>query len=50
MSGLAEFAIFLGALALSAVVYLVVAYWPHRPPKDRTVEAIRERIEDEGLE
>lgn len=50
MSGLSGFAVFLGTLALSALVYLVVAYWPKRPPKDRTVEAIRQRIEDEKSE
>ncbi|WP_280331062.1 hypothetical protein [Nocardia wallacei] len=45
-----EFVVFLGALALSAIVYCVVAYWPRRLPKDQTVEAIRQRIEDEESE
>ncbi|MET9283899.1 hypothetical protein ABZ894_05210 [Nocardia beijingensis] len=34
--------------ALPGVVLVAVICWPERLPKDRTVEAIRQRIEDEG--
>ncbi|WP_433732600.1 hypothetical protein ACQP0C_09750 [Nocardia sp. CA-129566] len=50
MSGWAEFGMFLGALALSAIVFCVIAYWPQRPPRDQTVEAIRKHIEGEDEE
>ncbi|MGY2059494.1 hypothetical protein [Nocardia gipuzkoensis] len=34
--------------ALPGAVIVGVVFWPERIPKDRTVEAIRQRIEDEG--
>jgi hypothetical protein len=50
MSGWDEFGLFLAALVLSGVVYCVIAYWPQRLPKDRTVQAIQKRIEEEDAE
>ncbi|MCP9621765.1 hypothetical protein NMK54_16535 [Nocardia otitidiscaviarum] len=32
---------------LPSAVLVAVVWWPERIPKDRTVEAIRQRIEDE---
>ncbi|WP_433714620.1 hypothetical protein ACQP2U_11230 [Nocardia sp. CA-084685] len=34
-------------LGLPLTVVLAVIFWPERIPKDRTVRAIRQRIEDE---
>ncbi|WP_280294417.1 hypothetical protein [Nocardia abscessus] len=34
--------------ALPGAVMVGVIFWPERIPKDRTVEAIRQRIDDEG--
>lgn len=49
MSGWATLGVFLAAVISSLVVFCTVAYWPQRPPKDRTVDDIRKRIErDEG--
>lgn len=33
---------------LPLAVIIAVVLWPERIPKDRTVEAIRQRIEEEG--
>ncbi|MEV4236433.1 MULTISPECIES: hypothetical protein [unclassified Nocardia] len=33
---------------LPLTVVFAVIFWPERIPKDRTVQAIRQRIEDEG--
>ena len=33
---------------LPAAVLVAAILWPERIPKDRTVEAIRQRIEEEG--
>jgi hypothetical protein len=33
---------------LPGAVMVGVIFWPERMPKDRTVEAIRQRIADEG--
>ncbi|WP_330233127.1 hypothetical protein OHA40_12020 [Nocardia sp. NBC_00508] len=35
------------AIGLPLVVLVAVLVWPERIPPDRTVEAIRQRIEDE---
>lgn len=49
MSGWETLGLFLAAAILSLIVFCVVAYWPQRPPKDRTVDEIRKRIlRDEG--
>ncbi|NKY86533.1 hypothetical protein [Nocardia veterana] len=34
-------------LALAPAVYAVIVLWPQRIPKDRTVTAIRRRVESE---
>ncbi|WP_174184026.1 hypothetical protein [Nocardia barduliensis] len=39
---------FVAAAGIPAVVFVVAVLWPERVPPDRTVEAIRQRIEDEG--
>ncbi|RDI42512.1 hypothetical protein [Nocardia mexicana] len=31
-------------------VLIIAVYWPQRPPKDRSVRAIRDRIDDEDAE
>ncbi|MEW1740804.1 hypothetical protein ACWEPH_31585 [Nocardia beijingensis] len=36
------------AFAVPLVVFFAVVFWPERIPKERTVDAIRERIEREG--
>ncbi|WP_327096712.1 hypothetical protein OIE68_43600 [Nocardia vinacea] len=33
---------------LPLIVFIAALFWPERIPKDRTVQAIRQRIEDEG--
>ncbi|WP_280383077.1 hypothetical protein [Nocardia wallacei] len=50
MSGWASLGLFLGVLALSVIVFCAIVYWPQRAPKDRSVDAIRKRIEEEGDE
>ncbi|WP_280268688.1 hypothetical protein [Nocardia wallacei] len=50
MSGWATFGLFLGVLGLSVIVFCAIVYWPQRVPKDRTVDAIRKRIEEEDDE
>ncbi|WP_280484097.1 hypothetical protein [Nocardia farcinica] len=35
------------AVGLPLVVFVAAIFWPERIPPDRTVEAIRARIEDE---
>ncbi|WP_454198483.1 hypothetical protein [Nocardia sp. Marseille-Q1738] len=35
------------AVGLPLGVLIAVIFWPERIPKDRSVEAIRQRIEDE---
>ncbi|QIS19704.1 hypothetical protein [Nocardia terpenica] len=37
----------LASLAVSVVVYLVAVLWPQQPPKNRSVQEIRRRIEEE---
>ncbi|WP_433714625.1 hypothetical protein ACQP2U_11255 [Nocardia sp. CA-084685] len=32
---------------LPLIVFIVAVFWPERIPKDRTVQAIRQRIESE---
>lgn len=47
---MSEIGIILGwmvVLGLPFGVLLVAVFWPERAPKDRTVEAIRQRIETE---
>ncbi|MGW5514274.1 hypothetical protein [Nocardia africana] len=34
-------------VVLAPVIYAVIFLWPQRIPKDRTVAAIRQRIENE---
>ncbi|WP_269782948.1 hypothetical protein [Nocardia terpenica] len=41
---------FFACLAASALVYAVVTLWPQRIPRERSVDAIRERIESEDGE
>ncbi|MGV9544742.1 hypothetical protein [Nocardia beijingensis] len=36
------------AFAVPLVAFFAVVFWPERIPKERTVDAIRERIEREG--
>ncbi|MEG8182083.1 hypothetical protein [Nocardia terpenica] len=40
----------LASLTVSVVVYLVAVLWPQRLPKDRSVQEIRRRIEEEDVE
>ncbi|MFJ1458837.1 hypothetical protein [Nocardia sp. N2S4-5] len=37
-------------IALPATVFMVAVFWPDRAPKDRTVQAIRKRIEQENAD
>ncbi|MGY4099693.1 hypothetical protein ACW2Q0_09050 [Nocardia sp. R16R-3T] len=37
------------AVGLPLLVLIGAIFWPARIPKDRTVEAIKQRIEDEDL-
>jgi hypothetical protein len=39
---------FLAAVGLPLVVFVWALCWPSRIPKDKTVRAIRQRIEDEA--
>ncbi|WP_157777669.1 hypothetical protein [Nocardia terpenica] len=47
MSDWATLGLLLTALAVSVLVYLVVALWPQRVPKDKSVNGIRERLRAE---
>lgn len=38
---------FVLAIGLPLVVFIAAIFWPPRIPKDCTVEAIKQRIEDE---
>lgn len=49
MNGWETLGLFLAAAVLSPIVFCVVAYWPQRPPGDRTVDEIGKCTEgDEG--
>ncbi|MCX4095331.1 hypothetical protein [Nocardia sp. alder85J] len=36
-----------GVLSVAYLLYLLVAYWPTKPPPDRSVDGIRARVESE---
>ncbi|MEU6563537.1 hypothetical protein [Nocardia nova] len=40
-------ALTIGSLASAAGIYFAIVAWPQRIPKDRTVAAIRHRVESE---
>ncbi|MEV6563030.1 hypothetical protein AB0M22_45450 [Nocardia sp. NPDC051756] len=50
MSGWAELGLLLAALMLSVIAYCAITYWPQRPPKDGSAQAIRRRNEEDRPE